>query len=92
MSYEKWIEPVLEITKLASAKIIEIYQRPDFEVALKSDSSPVTEADMEASNIIVAALAELSHLPVISEEQEVSPQERLSWSKCGVPSDASEFQ
>ncbi len=46
------------------------YFRGDFEIEKKADSSPVTIADQEAENIILAALAEIApDVPVIAEEQ-----------------------
>ena len=40
----------------AGVKIMEIYERPDFEVETKADESPVTEADKAADALISAGL------------------------------------
>lgn len=55
---------------VAGAKIMEIYDRDDFEVKTKSDDSPVTEADEAADAIISAGLrAAFPDVLLITEEQ-----------------------
>lgn len=65
----------LAITKLAREagdKILTIYQQ-DFDVKTKTDSSPVTEADVEAEKIILKGLEELTpDIPVLAEESEAA--------------------
>lgn len=57
------IDPVHE----AGARIMSFYG--NVEVALKADSSPVTEADQQADRVLVAALSKIApDIPVISEE------------------------
>ncbi len=52
------------------AKIMEIYDRDDFEVRSKSDESPVTEADEAADAIISAGLAAaFPDILLVTEEQ-----------------------
>ncbi len=54
----------------AGAAIMEIYQRPDFEVRTKSDASPLTEADEAADRIISAGLrARFPEIALVTEEQ-----------------------
>ncbi|MGB5444485.1 MAG: 3'(2'),5'-bisphosphate nucleotidase CysQ [Psychromonas sp.] len=56
------------IARLAGEAILQIYQR-DFDVQLKADTSPLTEADLAAHEIIMQGLAELTpEIPVLSEE------------------------
>lgn len=59
------------ITQLAidaGDEIMEIYNR-DFDVKTKDDSSPVTEADVNAEKIILAGLAKITpEIPVLAEE------------------------
>ena len=50
----------------AGKTIMEVYATP-FEVYVKSDASPVTQADLRASNLIKEML-ETSNLPFVSEE------------------------
>jgi 3'(2'), 5'-bisphosphate nucleotidase len=64
----KLLEQIIEVTHLAGAAILEIYAT-DFDVAKKSDASPVTAADENAEAIILKALAKIApDIPVISEE------------------------
>lgn len=54
----------------AGAAIMEIYERPDFDVQLKSDSSPLTAADEAADRLISAGLrAAFPDIALITEEQ-----------------------
>jgi len=59
---------ICRIARDAGEKILEIYQR-DFDIVIKADSSPLTEADLAAHQIIAAGLAQLTpEIPVLSEE------------------------
>ncbi|PHQ72195.1 MAG: 3'(2'),5'-bisphosphate nucleotidase [Sneathiella sp.] len=59
---------ITEIAREAGDKILTIYQQ-DFDVKTKSDSSPVTEADVAAEKIILAGLAKITpDIPVLAEE------------------------
>ena len=60
----------------AGTKIMEIYDSPDFEVATKSDESPVTAADLAADAIISAGLkAAFPDVALVTEEQSDSHSE-----------------
>jgi 3'(2'), 5'-bisphosphate nucleotidase len=64
----KLLEQIIEVTHLAGAAILDIYAT-DFDVAKKTDASPVTAADEKAEAIILKALAAIApDIPVISEE------------------------
>ena len=59
------------------ARIMEIYNADDFDVKLKSDSSPVTEADEAADAIISAGLrAAFPGIALVTEEQAATHAER----------------
>jgi 3'(2'), 5'-bisphosphate nucleotidase len=77
----RMLEPLLEIAQTASRRILEIYAT-DFDVAIKSDHSPVTAADMAANEVIAKGLRRLTpDLPVLSEESSDIPfAERRRWS------------
>lgn len=64
---------VTEIRRLAilgGIEIMRIYDKPDFEVKLKSDDSPVTEADEAADALIFAGLrAAFPDIEIVTEEQ-----------------------
>jgi len=58
-----------EITRLAGAEILKIYETEDFGVEHKADDSPLTKADKAANAVIVAGLEALAfQAPIISEE------------------------
>lgn len=62
------VEGICKIARNAGEAILLIYKR-DFAVQIKADSSPLTEADLAAHQIIVTGLAELTpDIPVLSEE------------------------
>lgn len=59
---------LVDTTLAAGARIMEIYGR-DFEVVTKPDQTPLTEADIAAEALILAALAaHFPGIPVIAEE------------------------
>ncbi len=65
------IEIVLRRLALQAGRaIMEIYERPDFEVRLKGDASPLTEADEAADRLISAGLrAAFPDIALVTEEQ-----------------------
>ena len=62
---------------MAGTAIMEVYAQP-FEVIMKADASPVTQADLRASNIIKEVL-EPTGLPFVSEED--LPPDRSSFGR-----------
>lgn len=70
------------IAQEAAVEIMAIYAG-DFDVELKADHSPVTDADMAAHRIIKAGLAGLQpRLPVLSEESaQIDWAERSTWTR-----------
>lgn len=71
------VNQVIEIARIAGAAILEIYNT-DFAQYEKSDSSPLTDADLAAHCIICAELAKISNFPVLSEE---SGKDEVGWGK-----------
>lgn len=70
---------ILDISKKAGQEILTIYEK-DFAIYEKQDTSPLTEADLAAHNVIVEALAKVSDLPILSEESADIPwTERQTW-------------
>ena len=61
-----WMDIAVKAARLAGEAIMEVYAKP-FEVYTKDDASPVTQADLRASNIIKETLKETG-LPFVSEE------------------------
>ena len=67
----------------AGAEIMKIYSQ-DFEVEIKSDSSPLTIADKNANAIIVNYLKE-TNIPIISEEnKQTNYSQRKEWETCWI--------
>ena len=70
MDFEVLIPVMRQMALEAGAKIMQVYDGPDFEVKSKSDASPVTEADEAADAIISAGLrAAFPEMVLITEEQ-----------------------
>jgi 3'(2'), 5'-bisphosphate nucleotidase len=62
------LEPLVQVVHQAGAAILRVYAT-DFDVRHKADRSPVTDADLQAEAIILAALARLTpDTAVVSEE------------------------
>lgn len=63
---EKLMDIAVKAARLSGEAIMEVYAQP-FEVFTKDDASPVTQADLRASNIIKETL-KMTGLPFVSEE------------------------
>lgn len=73
MEYDRLISVMRALALEAGAKIMDIYEADDFAVKVKSDASPVTEADEAADAIISAGLrAAFPEVPLVTEEQATS--------------------
>jgi len=74
------IQSVIEITKQAGAVIMDVY-KTNFEIHIKNDKSPVTEADTRANDIITEGLLNIApDIPVLSEEgRDIPFEERSKW-------------
>jgi 3'(2'), 5'-bisphosphate nucleotidase len=63
------LNPITETVRIASDAIMEVYKKDTFNQEIKSDGSPVTEADNAANKIIIDALNKITpQIPVLSEE------------------------
>jgi 3'(2'), 5'-bisphosphate nucleotidase len=76
-------ERVAAIARAAGREILDVYARGAAEATLKEDASPLTEADLRAHRLIVAALTPLiPGVPVLSEEAARPPwSERSGWTR-----------
>jgi len=74
------IQPVIDISAKAAQGILEIYNTR-FNVEVKDDKTPLTEADMAAHDAIVAGLKKLTpEWPILSEESATIPYStRQKW-------------
>lgn len=78
------LDTLLRIAKTAGDAILSVYRRAgDIDVTIKDDNSPLTEADRDAHEIIIAELKGFTpSIPILSEESDgTSVDERLSWSR-----------
>ena len=76
------LNQIIDISRQAGDAILEVYGREEgFATEQKSDSSPVTEADLAAHHIMHPALESIdSNVPVLSEESELPHySERSQW-------------
>lgn len=71
---EHWSERLVDISRGAAEKILEIYSEEDFGIELKGDDSPLTRADKASHELIVKELMALApDIPIISEESKQLP-------------------
>ncbi|QSX39635.1 3'(2'),5'-bisphosphate nucleotidase CysQ [Shewanella cyperi] len=74
------LDNLADMARRAGDAILAIYGREQFDVALKSDDSPVTAADLASHAVIMSALSErYPGVPVLSEEAEVPWTVRQGW-------------
>ncbi|NIZ12196.1 3'(2'),5'-bisphosphate nucleotidase CysQ [Phaeobacter sp. HF9A] len=70
MNFEELVVVTRRLALEAGQKIMEIYNADDFDVKVKSDDSPVTEADEAADALIAAGLrAAFPDVMLVTEEQ-----------------------
>ena len=74
------IEPLTELSQNAGNAILDIYNS-NFNVSIKEDTSPLTQADLKSHQIIVEGLKKITpNIPIISEESSLqSFDERKLW-------------
>jgi 3'(2'), 5'-bisphosphate nucleotidase len=79
---DQYLQPALKVAKKAGIALLELYRKPGpFEVRTKPDSSPLTDADILAHEIIKVGLTEITPtIPVLSEEDcQIPFEERRQW-------------
>ena len=77
MTYNALIPVIRQLALQAGDKIMQIYEADDFDVKVKSDSSPVTEADEVADALISAGLRDaFPEILLVTEEQADSHLEK----------------
>ena len=63
------LNPLEQTVKDASQVIMDVYNKSSFNSKIKSDGSPVTEADFKANELILDSLKKITpNIPIISEE------------------------
>lgn len=75
------VQQLEDIARRAGQAILNVYDQDDPGIQTKQDSTPVTDADLKANEIIEAGLAQLSvQYPILSEESDHTPYaERQHW-------------
>ena len=81
--FEPLLPRIITIAKAAGQGIMTIYNQPAGKIVLKSDQSPLTEADLISNHIIVSELTKLTpDVPILSEESVAIPYEqRADWQR-----------
>ncbi len=77
------LEKIKNIAAKAGEDILKIYNKSEFEIAIKNDNSPLTEADEASNKIIVNELKKhFPDIPILSEEEKSIPyEERKNWER-----------
>jgi 3'(2'), 5'-bisphosphate nucleotidase len=74
MNYQEIVNFVKSVAIEAGNRIMQVYNRPDFEVQLKSDNSPITLADRLANVYIIEQLQTVfPDFGILSEESKDNP-------------------
>lgn len=76
---QQQINQVIQIAREAGEAIMGFFQKDDLESGVKKDSSPVTEADLTAHNLISSELRKAFNIPILSEEKVIPYSERKNW-------------
>ncbi|MEO0572692.1 MAG: 3'(2'),5'-bisphosphate nucleotidase CysQ [Bacteroidota bacterium] len=74
----------IEAAIAAGPKIMDIYNQPNFDVKIKENNSPLTEADI-SSNAIIRDYLVKTGIPIISEEDKnLDYAQRKIWQQCWI--------
>jgi len=67
ISAQAMIDALVPLVNAAGDAIVKIYEQDDLEIETKQDSSPLTQADIAANDILVKGLKSLwPNIPVLS--------------------------
>lgn len=81
LNNQEVILDILNIAIDAGKEILKIYKK-NFNVDLKADNSPITEADINSNNLIKKRLIEIEkNIPILTEESLVNWETRRVWKK-----------
>ena len=80
IALDKVLEDLVDISRKAGNEILDVY-KDSFEITLKEDLSPLTDADRRANTVITSMLESLyPEIPILSEEgKEIDYSERNNW-------------
>lgn len=81
MTLKDLLDIAIQASEEASKEILEVYHSENFETQLKSDNSPLTQADKRAHLCIERHLKKIE-IPILSEEGKNIPyEERKNWKR-----------
>ncbi len=77
---DKVLEDLIDISRKAGNEILDVY-KASFEITLKEDLSPLTDADRRANAVITSMLESLyPEIPILSEEgKKINYEDRSDW-------------
>ena len=80
LALDKVLEDLIDISRKAGNEILDVY-KASFEITLKEDLSPLTDADRRANAIITSMLESLyPEIPILSEEgKKINYEDRSDW-------------
>ena len=68
-SLERVTAAIVALSHQAGEAILQVYNRPmGFDISIKADDSPLTEADIASNQLLLGGLKKIIPLPVLSEE------------------------
>lgn len=83
MSLERELAIAIEAARMAGEKIMEVYRR-EFSVAYKEDSSPVTDADVEANRWILKTISAAFPDDAFLSEEVKDDDSRFNKKRCWI--------
>ena len=80
LALDKVLEDLIDISRKAGNEILDVY-KASFEITLKEDLSPLTDADRRANAVITSMLESLyPEIPILSEEgKKINYEDRGDW-------------
>ena len=80
LALDKVLEDLIDISRKAGNEILDVY-KASFEITLKEDLSPLTDADRRANAVITSMLESLyPEIPILSEEgKKINYEDRSDW-------------
>ncbi len=74
----------VRVSMEAASAIMDVYSRADFNVDMKADDSPLTDADRKSHRLIAEAL-KTTPVPILSEEgRDIPYEERKAWHRLWI--------
>lgn len=84
LTINKNLKIAIKASLKAGIEIMNIYESGDFNIELKGDDSPLTQADKNANDVINSCLIP-TQIPIISEEnKQIDYSTRKNWETCWI--------